>query len=112
MHLFDPERPTLGNGNKAILGDGSAVPHVLVMPLAVGFELMVMLRSLGRSHSWHTCHIGTPHDLGDFFAAYREDPEATLLTHFKWSHQFWVKSESDEESPGDPGATIATVDML
>ena len=89
MHLFDPERPEVSPGQKAILTDGSAIPHVLVLPLENGFvHLQVMLKNYDAhgGYSWreHTVH---PFGLMTFIRAYAEDPEAALEKYFGWTPQ-------------------------
>ena len=90
MHLFDPERPEVSPGQKAILTDGSAIPHIMVIPLPEGviIRLQVMLKNYDKhgGYSWH--HIDTPISLlTSFFIDYAHDPEETLKRVFGWEPQ-------------------------
>ena len=89
MHMFAPERPEITQGRKALLTDGSAIPHVLVQPLEDGFvHLQVMLNNYDAhgGYSWRE-HIMAPFGLITFFMEYANDPEAALEKYFGWTPQ-------------------------
>jgi len=86
MKLFDAARPEASPGTKALLLEGSAVPHISVLPREDGtYDLSVHLRNYDaneRSYSFHTTWIKDP---TYFFDLYRNDPEAALLLVFGWT---------------------------
>ena len=89
MHLFDPERPEVSPGQKAILTDGSAVPHIMVMPLEDStVKLSVMLRhyDVHGGYSWHSTELSTRY-LSIWFEAYMSNPEDVLERSFGWTPQ-------------------------
>lgn len=84
MNLYDPLRPLLA-GSRPALADGSAVPRIMVLPLAgPAVELLVFLDMGGRSYSQHLIAMHE-NDLPRFLAEYRSDPEGTLLAYFAWT---------------------------
>ena len=94
MHLFAKERPEISPGQKALLLDGSAIPHITVTPLESGlFQLSTHLRNYSvneRSYSYYTIEIDAI-ELGSFFGEYCRDPETTLWAYFNWRAQTIVR---------------------
>lgn len=86
MHLFAPERPEIVPGRKALLIDGSAIPHFLLRLEANGLvQLDVMLQKYDAhgGYAYHTmqCTIET---LPELLAMFRANPEEMLNEYFGW----------------------------
>lgn len=89
MHLYDPNRPEIIPGRKAIVRDLSAVPHVSAFPLENGLiRLSVFLNNYDAHGGYSYRHTELPaDDLAAFFSHYQIDTEDALLLYFDWSPQ-------------------------
>ena len=95
MNLFSPERPTIANGNPALLLSKMIVPSIMVFPASpCSVELSVMLKEQKSgeqfSFRWHHVTIDLA-CLSEFFSQYIASPEETLLRYFSWEDKIWSK---------------------
>ena len=106
MHLYSSERPQITTDRPALLLDGSAVPHLSVMPEPSGLmAISVYLRnySSGESYSYslhQTRRLSA--ELGQFFWDYYNDPESDIgdVTSLG-NHNHQSKDQSESSLP-DP----------
>jgi hypothetical protein len=88
MNLFAPDRPEASPGHKAILRDGSAIPHFVLRLEESGLvQLSAMLRNYDdNSYSYRYAEL--PQDvLPEFLALFRANPEQALEDYFNWHAQ-------------------------
>jgi len=88
MQLTDPLRPAFISGRPKLLLDGSAVPHLSIMPRTLTeVEIIVLLRDADAQHSFtygqytHVCAVS---QVEPILQAYYLDPEALLRALFLW----------------------------
>lgn len=104
MHLFSPDRPEVSPNQKALLIDGSAIPHFIVRHLSTGQVLVsVMLNNydLHGGYSYRTT-IFDPWDLSEFLVAFLDDPEEMLLRYFGWKPQVRSKVQPKPTVKAEP----------
>src|SRR5580700_10479942 len=88
MNLFAAERPEASPGHKAILRDGSAIPHFVLRLEETGLvQLSAMLRNYDdNSYSYRNLFL-PPDVLPEFLALFRANPEQALEDYFNWHAQ-------------------------
>ena len=123
MHMFASERPEASPGLKALLIEGSAIPHVIVRPISANtVAISVMLRNYAdadnRSYSYREAKVETL-ALGRFFNHYTEDPEAALESMFGWKADAKVHPPQWKsiyaptyQPPPDPNTLTEAEDLL
>lgn len=86
MHLFSTDRPEASPNTKAILKDGSAIPHFIVLPQANGFiRVQCLLRNYDIHGGYSYRQTSLPVDeLSLFFKLFVIDPEQALEDYFNW----------------------------
>jgi hypothetical protein len=85
MHLFAHERPETSPNQKALLIDGSAIPHIVMRPRPNGqILLQVLLRNYDdNSHAYRQCML-PPGEIEWFFRHFYDSPENALKMYFHW----------------------------
>lgn len=88
MHIYAPERPEISPGIKALLTDGSAIPHMVCTVKPNGsVRLACLLRNYDSADAYNYSYHAKdfwPDALPEFWQGFMSDPERALYLHFKW----------------------------